>query len=248
MSPIACSGKSSSSQRQYQTTGAGAPNSNAWHRFRTISTCSRLLPSFTCLLLVALLALAGCGGSASSPVPATATVPPSVGSIREFTLPQTQGGDPFGIAAGRDGNLWFTLVGNGWIGRITPTGHISEFALPQADSSPEGIVAGPDGNLWFTERHSGKIGRITPTGSIHEFALPHPTSGPFQITKGPDGNLWFTEYEGNKIGRISPAGVVTEFATPTPYSSPAGITAGPDGNLWFAESNANKIGRITIAR
>ena len=40
---------------------------------------------------------------------------------------------------------------------------------------------------------------------------------------------------GNKIGRITPAGVITEFPIPTAQQRPYGITAGPDGNLWFTE-------------
>ena len=92
------------------------------------------------------------------------------------------------------------------IGRITPDGIITEYALPNPKSAPEGITAGPDGNLWFTEAASA-IGRITPAGTITEYALPTGGRGLRAIAAGPDGNLWFTEY--GKIGRITPT------ATPT---------------------------------
>ena len=63
---------------------------------------------------------------------------------------------------GTHGNLWFT--GGNSIGRITPSGQITEFPVPTNNSIPEGIAAGPDGNLWFTETSNvgNKIGRITP--------------------------------------------------------------------------------------
>lgn len=78
----------------------------------------------------------------------------------EFPLTTTAGPDD--IAAGPDGNLWFTEQHGDRIGRITPTGTIAEFALAP-NSHPRGIAAGPDGNLWVTEPTSNRIGRFTPT-------------------------------------------------------------------------------------
>ena len=50
-----------------------------------------------------------------------------------------------GVAAGPDGNLWFTE--NAHIGRLTPAGDITEFALPTTNTAyyaPAALVAGPD--------------------------------------------------------------------------------------------------------
>src|SRR5712691_6897428 len=63
-----------------------------------------------------------------------------------FPIPNSQ---PLYITAGPDGNLWFTDYGQIAIGRITTSGAITEFPIPQG-SQPEGITLGPDGNLWFT--------------------------------------------------------------------------------------------------
>ena len=68
---------------------------------------------------------------------------------------------PDQIAAGPDGNLWFTEAFGNKIGRITTAGVITEFAVPTAGSGPFGITAGPDGAVWFLESFSNKIGRIT---------------------------------------------------------------------------------------
>jgi streptogramin lyase len=160
-------------------------------------------------------------------------------------------------------NLWFTEVSGNRIGRITPTGEITEYPLPQPNSGPGGIVVGPDGNLWFTELMGNRIGRITPTGEITEYSLPADTtppdspsfvtpSGPYWITRGPDGNLWFTEMRGDhsKIGCITSGGEITEYPLPGAGTDagtniPANVTVGPDGNLWFTEMGS--IGRITTA-
>jgi hypothetical protein len=85
--------------------------------------------------------------------------------ITEFPV-LTPSGGPGGIAAGPDGNLWFTERNANQIGRITTAGVVTEFVIPTAASQPEGIAAGPDGNLWFTERNGNKIGRITAGGAF----------------------------------------------------------------------------------
>ena len=176
-------------------------------------------------------------------VPAAAAPPDD---ITEYLLP-TADGHPYGIAAGPDGNLWFTSQNA--IGRITPTGAITEYRLPTAASFliQGGIAAGPDGNMWFTEPAVRAIGRITPTGVITEYPLPTPNTMPRSIVAGPDGNMWFTETWGPGIGRITPDGTITEFPVLTghTYPGPWGIAAGSDDNLWFTEYEDGGVGRIT---
>jgi ELWxxDGT repeat protein len=173
------------------------------------------------------------------------------GVVTEFAVPGTGPADLRGITAGPDGNIWFTQyhldLGSGhitsnMIGKITPTGVITQFAVPTPSSGPFEITAGPDGNLWFTELTANKIGRITPAGVFSEFAVP--ANEPLGIAVGPDGNLWFTDNFGNEIGKITPTGAVSEFPLPT-GNSPNGITAGPDGNLWFTELFGNNVGECT---
>jgi virginiamycin B lyase len=48
----------------------------------------------------------------------------------------------------------------GWIGRITTAGIVTEYRIPTDDSHPLGITAGPDSTVWFTEEYTNKIGRI----------------------------------------------------------------------------------------
>lgn len=85
------------------------------------------------------------------------------GNITEFEA--TTGSDR--IIPGPDGNLWFTAPFNNSIGRITPTGAITEFPLP-LPAQLRDIVAGPDGNLWFTEFNDDRLSRITPEGIVTE--------------------------------------------------------------------------------
>ena len=102
-------------------------------------------------------------GSPSTPaIISAASLQP--GFVTEFSVP-TASGQPRGITAGPDGNVWFTEQNGNKIGRITTAGVITEFSVPTASSQPRGITAGPDGNIWFTESNANKIGELTlPTG------------------------------------------------------------------------------------
>jgi streptogramin lyase len=215
------------------------------------------------LLSVGLLLLISCARP-GAPTVARPVAP----TFAEFPLPSGTNGA--NIAAGPDGNLWFTEPRK--IGRITPEGVVTEFPLPPATRSAAAadIVAAPDGNLWFLldgttplGQPTGRIpeiGRITPAGVITEFPTPA-GSYPANITAGPDGNLWFLQVGmptqvpvGTlpEIGRITPAGVITEFPLAmdphvTELFKPGDIVVGSDGNLWVTAGETYPIARITAA-
>ena len=79
------------------------------------------------------------------------------------------------IAAGPDGNLWFTGFGtNQYVGEFNPTTHAITAYHSPSSSFPEGIAAGPDGNVWFGEYGANQLGMINPTTDvITEFADPN---------------------------------------------------------------------------
>jgi streptogramin lyase len=190
-----------------------------------------------------------CNATAPNGLTAQYSVNVATAAISEYTG-MVAGANPRGIAAGPDGNLWFTEFGAPAIGKVTTAGVITEYSAGiTASSQPYRIAAGSDGNLWFTEYHSSnsKIGKITTAGVITEYTAGM-TAGaqPYGIAAGSDGNLWFAEEHNNAIGKITTAGVITEYLT-TPAVKPTGICAGPDGNLWFTENTGNAIGKITTA-
>jgi virginiamycin B lyase len=187
--------------------------------------------------------------------PAIGRINPTTLKIDEFGTANglNAGSNPRIIVPGADGNLWFTDAGTTKaIGRITPSGQITEFTNGLSGGSlPQAIAAGPDGNLWFTDQGSTKaIGRINPTThEIDEFTAGlKPGASPDYIAAGPDGQLWFTD-DGtpNAIGRIDPATQkIEEFgAGLSSTSNLYGIATGPDGNLWFADIGTEEVGRIT---
>ncbi len=193
--------------------------------------------------VVVAMMVALAGSAAASEASATA--------IHEFSKGLPAGSDLGGIAAGPDGNLWFTDGGaTKEIGRITPAGKITMFKSGLTHGDPSDITLGPDGNLWFTETGSpnNAIGRVTPSGKIKEFTL-HPGSAPNTIQPGPGGALWFLDNGAPVgIGRITTNGTITEFGTTNglhPMSQPNDLTVGGDGNLWFTDQgDPRAIGRV----
>jgi streptogramin lyase len=175
-------------------------------------------------------------------VPAIAAV-----TVTEFPVPTASAGVE-GITAGPDGNLWFAESSADQIGRITPSGMVTQFRVT-AGAAPVGIAVGPDGALWFTEYDANKIGRMTTGGSLtNEFPIITANADPYAIAKGSDGNMWFSEISAQKIARITPGGSVSEFNA---FTRPQGIATGPDGNPWFAantDAGSAYIGKWTPAQ
>src|SRR4029077_9616449 len=82
------------------------------------------------------------------------------GTVSEFAVP-TANSQPGSLAAGPDGNVWFTEQNGNKIGRMSPAGAIlDEFTIPTPNGGPGAIAAGPDQALWFTERQTNQIGRV----------------------------------------------------------------------------------------
>src|SRR5918992_5855031 len=109
--------------------------------------------------------------------------------VTEFNDGLTLNVGAWDIAAGKDGNLWFTEELGNVFTRITPSAVLTDFPGLLLGGTPRGIAAGPDGNMWVVNRTPAVVGRITPGGQITEFTAGLPTgSQPSAITAGPDGN------------------------------------------------------------
>jgi streptogramin lyase len=169
--------------------------------------------------------------SANEPTTAVERISPG-GTITRFDAGLDRRAEFVGpFVAGSDGNVWFRVeksasrrqrnpeIGTTAIGRITPSGKISEFShclrpLPLF-AGPNFLTPGPEGNVWFTTRQSGEssrptpasipsIGRITPSGKISEFRYGlDEQSEPEDLTVA-GGRLWFVDRLFNSIGEITP--------------------------------------------
>lgn len=128
--------------------------------------CAIALGIIAALLFTGCATTSGTTSTTSSTTPgasptASASTPIASPHITEFAIP-TAHAQVFTIVNGPDGNLWFTELKAGQIGRITPDGTITEIPIPTANSGPASIIIGPDHNLWFTETSGGNIGQVVP--------------------------------------------------------------------------------------
>jgi streptogramin lyase len=93
------------------------------------------------------------------------------------------------IVAGPDGNIWLTVGGGNDVAKVTPTGAVEEFDLPEI-SGTNGIAVGPDGNLWVpTTNQVTKFSPGNPVGTAQTYTVNLINNGG-QIVTGPDGLLW----------------------------------------------------------
>jgi hypothetical protein len=106
------------------------------------------------------------------------------------------------ITAGPDGNLWVTEFNASKIGRLTPSGTITEFSVP---STPTAITAGADGSLWFTERYVNRVARIRLGPAPDVAAVYRTTTGE-----------WFIRSPAVDLGRVQ-FGAPTDRPVPGDY-------------------------------
>ena len=146
------------------------------------------------------------GVASASAQPALAGAPQGIAQ----TFPTKCGVED--LAAGREGNVWFgctieTNSGYGTrlrVGRVTPTGQVTEFGgskFPK-NTEPGPIGVAPNGDLWFAvnsffrvdegKRKPPRIARVTPSGQVTTF--PIPVSARYaagEVVASPSGYLWF---------------------------------------------------------
>lgn len=149
-----------------------------------------------------------------------------------------------GVARGSDGAIWFGLQEVNTIGRITTSGSITSFSVPDGLGTT-GLVLGPDGAIWAADSGSSQIDRITTTGAVTTYPRTDGIPGSAtDITVGADGALWFTN--GETVGRITTAGVTTMFEMPSIVDLTEGIASGADGAIWFSSTRNHRIARMTL--
>jgi streptogramin lyase len=161
---------------------------------------------------------------------------------------------PVGLTLGPDGNIWFIEVSGPHIGKITPSGQVTEYNSGIGGGANWGIASGSDGRIWYSNEAAAQVVAINVDGTgPATYTITHQdgTAGtPNMIVAGPDGNLYVGEADGY-IDKITTSGVVTTYELPgNPGTNFAinGMTVGPDGNIWFANDVGAQVGVFTLAK
>jgi streptogramin lyase len=170
------------------------------------------------------------------------------GTVKEFTIPLTSTGFPYGIAAGPDSNLWFTVIGlasDARIGKITTSGVVTEYASSEL-GQPEQIVSAPDGALYVADSTAKTLVKVTTSGAITAYQTDFVGGSPLTLAPGPSGQIWVAD---NVIH-------MTKFDTTTHIFSPLvrlpdflnvkpvgmhGIAMGRDGDMWVTGDRGDYV-------
>ena len=150
-------------------------------------------------------------------VPGSAADP--LGQVTEYSVGLTAGSDPRGVAAGPDGNMWFTESSVTGSGRSPPAGSHGIRSRHHCWRN-EAIAAGPDGNMWFTEAGGNRIGKITPKGKVTEYRAGISSEPALRHHGGARRQHVVHRVAGNRIGKITPSGTITEY---TAVSAPGAL-------------------------
>jgi virginiamycin B lyase len=132
------------------------------------------------------------------------------GAFKEYRT-KTPDSGPHGLAADKDGNIWFTASFQGYIGKLDPkTGTIIEYHLPDpAARDPHTPVFDRTGVLWFTVQGANMVGRLVPqTGEVMLQPVPTPNALPYGIAVNSGGVPFFAEFGSNKLASIDPATIM----------------------------------------
>lgn len=194
------------------------------------------------------------------------------GAMTEFPLSRANGAVlvPVNAIFGPDGALWFVEETQQTIGRVTTSGTLSLFPIPNG-TMPENLIVGPDNALWFVSgtgllQDGGFVGRLTTSGSFTLYPIPNAlnASNGFKevaphgsLFVGPDGKIWFGTFELVTSGDLSNTGVLRSITTSGVISGAlistlnqayVNFTTGPDRQVWFLDatgSNTLRVGFFT---
>jgi len=179
-----------------------------------------------------------------------------------------EGGNAYGIELDKkEGNVWFTQLDEGKIGRADiRTLKITRWTPPATErlalinkdrpkeigntqtypksAGPRRITSDSNGIIWFGEWWAGNIGRFDPkTETFREFPLPGSDQTPYAVGVDRNNYVWYASYDNDILGCLDPdSGAVVEY--PFPYRDNGLRELLPDsqGRMWFGAPSNNKVG------
>lgn len=163
---------------------------------------------------------------------------------------------PQGLAADRNGDLWFTDDGLGAVGRYDRTSKSIIVLVPGPGSVPRWITSDANGDVWFTDDNPAAPAIWRIDASTREFAPHYMESGtePWAIEHDPTRNVfWLTDRKTPAIWRFDPK---TKEFTRYPVVAGAGMDPRrrPQGiaidakrqRIWFTDDNGREPGKPVL--
>ncbi len=167
----------------------------------------------------------------------------------------TDTGLTYSLAAGSDGNLWFTeQLSQEWVlGRMTPNGVMTQFPLGLNSAKwAADVEDGSNGSLVLVDqslRHLRELDviRVSTAGDRTPYKIPAASADAFAEYLGTeDRSVWFSNVlkGGTTIGRITPSGEAKVYSVSDvvfgPNSQLESMALGPDGKLYVLVQGPTK--------
>lgn len=123
--------------------------------------------------------------------------------------------EPYDLAAGPDGAVWFSMTGGAAIGRYPPGALEPPDIMRMAPGAePLRLAVDATGTAWFTDWRNARIGAWTPAAdSARWFVLPDGMAFPRAIAAAPDGRIWYYAESAGAIIRLNPEDGRTDQAS-----------------------------------
>jgi virginiamycin B lyase len=159
------------------------------------------------------------------------------GEITEIDMPDAAARDPHTMVFDRAGDIWFTVQGGNFFGKLdTETHDIALIESKTRRSLPYGIKIAEDGIVWAVLLGTNKLARIDPaTMEISEIELPRGGTRPRRIEITSDGRIWYVDYSGGYLGAYNPdTGAIEEWEVPGGGgAAPYGMAVDSEDRIWF---------------
>lgn len=188
----------------------------------------RLTTRLTALVPTSALALAGLVALSVS------TAGPASAAAQVFPVPTSSAGLAR-ITTAPNGDMWFVEKEANKIGRITPSGQITEFPTRFSGdySQTMDLDVAPDGRVWVTNDSGREISVYSSTGQLldHGSLGDYPYGGDVRVD--PTGTVWITmNYDESYVARVVNSSTITASANSPECDDTLGEAA--NGAMWCA--------------
>lgn len=158
-------------------------------------------------------------------------------ALTNIDMPDSAARDPHTMVFDAAGDIWFTVQGGNYLGKLdTETHHVELIESQTRRSLPYGIKIAGDGTIWSVLLGTNKLARVNPeTMQISEIELPRAGTRPRRIEITSDGRIWYVDYSGGYLGAYDPAtGAIEEWEVPGGSgAAPYGMAADSSDRIWF---------------
>ena len=154
---------------------------------------------------------------------------------------------PHGLDADREGNIWFTAIDGGYIGKLDPvTGDVDEYQIPDSQvGGPHTPLFDQKGMLWFTMNRDNRIGRINPKTRDVKI-VPTPSAGPYGIVVDSQGVPFVAMLRSEgRLASVDPESMeIREYPLNSPEARPRRIAVTSDNLIWYTDFARGYLGRL----